>query len=238
MNRDINNSYSHLFNIDHHHHPHVHPIGIESIFSSEHHLHAPHHPLYFIGDDSNRNKKNNNNNNNGGGQSSGPSNANTRENPQQQQKEEEEEEEELVTPFGGPGGSLTLEVIISQSSSQIIAFFTQQLNTAILADFSGGEVLAVLFMIMFLLLAAVGPVRKLISTEAGKGYGWRLTLGSFIDFIARISLLLAFDFASRYLAITWMRLGFNLSEKIITTVTLAFSFFGAYSFYLSQYSVH
>lgn len=159
--------------------------------------------------------------------------------PKQSNKEDDEaeddKEEALVTPFGGAAGVLTLTAIISQSSSQIIAFFTEQINIAILADYSGGEVLAVLFIVMFLLLAAIGPIRKLVSTQAGKGKGWRLTLGMFVDFVARISLLLTFGFAARYLAITWARLGLNLAEKIVTTASLAFAFFGAYAFYLSQY---
>lgn len=154
----------------------------------------------------------------------------------EQDNDENENKEPLVTPFGGAKGVLTLTAVISQSSSQIIAFFTEQVNGAILSEFSGGEVLAIFFIVMFLLLSVVGPLRKLVSTKAGKGFGWRLTLGMFLDFVSKIVILLAFGYAARYLGITWTRLGLNLSEKIITTVSLAFIFFGIYAFYLSQYT--
>lgn len=154
----------------------------------------------------------------------------------EEEVDEEEKKSPLITPFGGANGVLTLTAIISQSSSQIIAFFTEQVNGAILSEFSGGEVLAIFFIVMFLLLAIVGPLRKLVSTKAGKGFGWRLTLGMFLDFVSKIAILLAFGYAARYMGITWTRLGLNLSEKIITTISLAFVFFGAYAFYLSQFT--
>lgn len=187
----------------------------------------------FIGDDSSSSASSNGNSEN---QQQRQKNTDKKEKERGEEKQEEEEDEELVTPFGRPGSKLP--EIISRSSSLIISFFTEQLNAAILADFSGGEVLAVFFIVMSLVLAVAGPIRKLISTRAGKGYGWRLTLGMFIDFVTTISVVMTFGFAARYLGVTWSRLGFNLQEKIVTTLTLAFSFFGAYAFYLSQHPSH
>ena len=160
---------------------------------------------------------------------------NNKKNNEEKKYSDTDNQKPLVTPFGGAAGVMTLSTIVSQSSSQIIAFFTEQVNGAILSEYSGGEVLAILFIVMFLLLTVMGPIRKLVSTKAGKGFGWRLTLGMFIDFLSKIIILMAFGYAARYMGITWSRLGLNLAEKIVTTASLAFVFFGIYAFYLSQY---
>jgi hypothetical protein len=141
----------------------------------------------------------------------------------------------LVTPFGGAGGALTLSAIILSSQSQIIAFFTEALNSAILMEYSGAEVLGVMFIVLFLLFVSISPVREIITTQAGEGTGWRLTLAMAIDFFSRAIMLLTFGFAAQYLKIVWAHLGMTLAEILTSTISLGFFWLGAYAFYLSQF---
>jgi len=141
----------------------------------------------------------------------------------------------LITPFAGTAGILSMAALVSQMSSQIIAFFTQTVNGAILSEFSGQEVLGIMFIVLILLALGLDPVRTLVATQAGEGSGWRLALGMAIDLFARFILLLVLGFAAMYLSIIWGREGFTLAEVFATTFAVGTFFLGAYAFYLIEY---
>jgi hypothetical protein len=148
-------------------------------------------------------------------------------------KGKKNEKPPYVTPFGTVE-TLSAVAMIAQMWTLLTSFFTDSINGAILAEFSGEEVLWIMFLVVFLWFSIAPTLQRIALTVPKEGFGWRMTWVMSIQFLSRVVLLIAFGYAAIFLKDMWIRAGLLLIELLFITAVLALYAFGAYAYFLSQ----
>ena len=135
------------------------------------------------------------------------------------------------TPFG-TGDVLTVGAMVAQMWLLITSFFTDAINGAILSEFSGEEVLGIMFLVVFLWFSIAPTLRRIAETVPAEGLGWRMVWVMAVDFFSRLVLLIAFGYAAIFLKMMWIRESLTLVEILFTTAVLAMYGFAFYAYVL------
>ena len=145
-------------------------------------------------------------------------------------------EKPYSTPFG-TGEVLTIGAMIAQMWLLLTSFFTDSINGAILSEYSGEEVLGIMFLVVFLWFTAAPTLQRIASTVPAEGLGWRMVWVMAIQFFSKLVLLIAVGYAALFLKIMWVRAGLLLVELLFITAVLAMYAFGAYAYFLLREKV-
>jgi len=137
-------------------------------------------------------------------------------------------DEHYPSPFGS-GDVITVTAMIAQMWLLITSFFTDSINAAILTEYTGEEVLGIMFLSVFLWFSLAPTLRRIAVTVPAEGIGWKKVWVMAVDFLSRIILLVAFGYAAILLKTMWVRSGLVLVEILFVTAVLALYGFGFYA---------
>ena len=145
--------------------------------------------------------------------------------------EKTSKEKPYASPFSS-GDVLTVGAMIAQMWLLGTSFFTDSINAAILEEYSGEEVLGIMFLSVFLWFSVAPVLRRIAVSVPAEGIGWKEMWVMAVDFMSRIILLLTFGYAAIFLKTMWFRSGLILVEILFITAVLALYGFGFYAIIL------